>query len=289
MRRTGLAPLEQTLASFASAINAVTRSPARKFRSAEEMSRLAAFVDAAAAIDRTSWDNTFVSYYTFGAALGLALDLSLRDRSDGRTTLDTYMRALWARHGRPGQKVPGKVATPYTNDDLKAVLAEVSGDPRFADSFFSRYIQGHDVVDYAPLLARAGLTLTKRAPGATVFSGSEQLSFENGGGARITAAVPFDSWMYKAGLERDDLIISIDDVKLTTAAALEKLLEKYKPGDRVPIRFVRRGGETLNGILVLEEDTRFEIVPVEKAGGTLTDDQRRFREQWLGKSGIGDR
>ena len=281
IRRTGLAPLEQTLNSFASIIDAVTTSPARKFRSAEEMSRLAPFVDAAAAVDRTAWENTFISYYTFGAALGLALDLSLRDRSDGRTTLDTYMRALWARHGRPGQKTPGMVATPYTTDDLKAVLAEVSGDPQFAQTFFARYIQGHDVVDYGPLLARAGLTLKKRNPGAAFFNGSQQLNFEGGGGARVTAQVPFDSWMYKAGIERDDLIISIDDVKLTTAAALEELLGRHKPGDQVRIRFVRRGGETLNGILVLEADPRFELVPVEQAGGTLTDAQKEFREQWL--------
>ncbi len=282
IRRTGLAPLEQTLNSFAGMIDAVTSSPARKFRSAEEMSRLAPFVDAAAAIDRTSWENTFISYYTFGAALGLALDLSLRDRSDGRTTLDTYMRALWARHGRPGQKTPGMVATPYTTDDLKAVLAEVSGDPQFAQTFFARYIQGHDVVDYGPLLARAGLTLKKRNPGAAFFTGSQQLNFEGGGGARVAAQVPFDSWMYKAGIERDDLIISIDDVKLTTAAALEELLGRHKPGDQVRIRFVRRGGETLNGILVLEADPRFELVPVEQAGGTLTAAQKQFREQWLG-------
>jgi predicted metalloprotease with PDZ domain len=282
IRRAGLVPLEQTLSSFAGLIDAVTASPARKFRSAEEMSRLAPFVDAAAAIDRTSWENTFISYYTFGAALGLALDLSLRDRSDGRTTLDTYMRALWARHGRPGQKTPGMVATPYTTDDLKAVLAEVSGDPRFAQTFFARYIQGHDVVDYGPLLARAGLTLKKRNPGAAFFTGSPQLTFEGGGGARVTAQVPFDSWMYKAGIERDDLIISIDDVKLTTAAALEELLGRHKPGDQVRIRFVRRGGETLNGILVLEEDPRIELVPVEQSGDTLTAAQKQFREQWLG-------
>ena len=280
-RRAGLRPLDQTLDSFAGTINAVTRTPARTFRSAEDMSRLAPFVDAAASIDRTTWENTFVSYYTFGAALGLALDLSLRDRSDGRTTLDTYMRALWARHGRPGQKTPGMVATPYTNEDLRTVLGEVSGDPQFAQAFFARYIQGHEVVDYAPLLARAGLTLRKQNPGMAFFTGSQQLNFEGGGGARLTAPVAFDSWLYKAGVERDDLIISIDDTKLTSTAALDQLLRRHKPGDQVPIRFVRRGGETLNGTLVLEEDSRFEIVPVEQDGGTLTDAQKQFRDLWL--------
>jgi predicted metalloprotease with PDZ domain len=279
--RAGLTPLDQTLSSLAGTINTVTRSPARALRSAEDMSRLAPFVDAAAAIDRTSWDNTFISYYTVGAALGLALDLSLRDRSDGRTTLDTYMRALWARHGRPGQKTAGLVATPYTTEDLKAVLAEVSGDSQFAHVFFTKYIQGHEAVDYGPLLARAGLSLKKRNPGRAFFTGSQQLEFEGGGGARVAAAVAFDSWLYKAGIERDDLIIAIDDTKVTTGSDLEELLKRRKPGDRVPIRFVRRGGETINGMLVLEEDPRFEIVPVELDGGTPTEAQKRFRTEWL--------
>ena len=46
-------------------------------------------------------------------------------------------------------------------------------------------------------------------------------------------------------------------------------------------RFVRRSGEVVNGTITLEEDPRIEIVPVETSGGTLTDDQRKFRESWL--------
>ena len=280
-RRAGLVKLEQTLDGFAGLVNEVTLSPGRKLRTAEEMSRLAPFVDAAAAIDRTNWENTFISYYTFGAAIGLALDLSLRDRSDGRTTLDTLMQALWARHGRPGQKEPGMVATPYTTDDLKAVLGEVSGDPKFAQSFFARFIQGHDLADYRALLDRAGLVLRKRSAGAAYFTGNDQLAFE-GGGARVAGAVAFDSWLYKAGVERDDLIVSIDSVSVTSRAAVADVLRKHKPGDQVAIRFVRRGGETLNGTLVLEEDPRQEIVPIEAAGGTLSKAQQQFRDGWLG-------
>ena len=282
MRRADLAPLTQTLSSFANTINEVTLSPARRIRTAEDMSRLAPFVDAAASIDRTAWENTFISYYTFGAAIALGLDLSLRDRSNGRTTLDTYMQALWARHGRPGQREPGIVATPYTTDDLKAVLAEVSGDAAFARTFFAKYIQGHDVVDYLPLLARAGLTLRKVSPGAAFFEGSQQLSFEGGAGARVTSPVALESWLYKAGVERDDLIVSIDSVRMSSQAALDEFLRKHQPGDQVAIRFVQRGGNTVNGRLVLEENPRQEIVPVEQNGGTLTDAQKQFREEWLG-------
>ena len=279
-RRANLVPLDQTLGSFAGGINAVTLSPARKLRTAEDMSRLAPFVDSAAAIDRTFWDNTFISYYTYGAALGLALDLSLRERSNGQTSLDTYMRALWARHGRPGQKEPGMVATPYTMDDLKNVLAEVSGDRAFAMAFFSNYVQGHEAADYGALLARAGLTLRKRNPG-TATLGSTALTF-SGGGARVEGAVIIDSPLYKAGIDRDDLIVSIAGTPVTTQDTINQLLSQQQPGAKLPIRFVRRSGETVNGTIVPEEDESIEIVPVEQAGGTLTDAQKRFRADWLG-------
>ena len=157
--RAGLTDLDTFSGELASVINQVTLSPGRMFRSAVDMSRLAPFVDAAVSIDRTAWPNLFISYYTYGQAIGLGLDLSLRDKSDGKITADDYMRALWARFGRPGQKEPGKVATAYSIDGLKETLATVSGDRNFANDFFSKYVEGRDVVDYTRLLARAGLIM----------------------------------------------------------------------------------------------------------------------------------
>lgn len=281
LRRAELVPLETTLSSLAGAINAVTLGPGRQLRSAAEMSRLAPFVDAAAWVDRTYWENTFISYYTWGAALGLGLDLSLRDRSDGAVTLDHYMRALWQRFGRPGQQVPGRVATPYTVEDLQDVLATVSGDRAFAESFFSRYVQGREVVNYGPLLERAGFILRRRSPGRA-YIGAPGLSFESAG-ARVTTTILFDTPLYRAGVERDDTIASIAGSPITSQQALEQVLARHAPGDEVPLSFTRRGGETVTATLRLDEDPRLEIVPVEEiAGRSLAAEQRRFREAWLG-------
>ena len=76
--------------------------------------------------------------------------------------------------------------------------------------------------------------------------------------------------------------MNLDGVALTSTANWDEALSRHKAGDRVPLRFVRRSGETVNATLTLEEDPRMEVVLVEKTGGTLTDEQRRFRESWLG-------
>jgi predicted metalloprotease with PDZ domain len=278
--RAGLTTIETFAGELAGVINTVLLSPGRMFRSAVDMSRLAPFVDAAVSIDRTAWPNLFISYYTYGQAIGLGLDLSLRDRSGSKVTGDAFMSGLWAQFGRPGQKEPGKVSATYTVDGLKESLAKISGDRTFANDFFSKFIEGREVVDYARLLSRAGFVMRKRNAGRA-FAG--QVNLQPGGSAlRVGSLVPWESPLYDAGVAQDDHLAMLGDTALTTAAAWEAALAKHKPGERVPLRFVRRSGETVNGTITLEEDPRIEVVLLEATGGTLTDDQKRFRASWLG-------
>ena len=102
-----------------------------------------------------------------------------------------------------------------------------------------------------------------------------------GSALRVSGLVPWESPLYKAGVAQDDQLVSLDGTALTSMANYDEALARHKPGDRVPLRFVRRSGETVNATLMLDEDPRIEVVPIEKTGGTLTDDQKRFRESWL--------
>ncbi|HYE87448.1 MAG TPA: hypothetical protein VEA16_13895 [Vicinamibacterales bacterium] len=276
--RAGLTTIDAFAGELAGVINTVLLSPGRIFRSAVDMSRLAPFVDAAASIDRTAWPNLFISYYTYGQAIGLGLDLSLRDRSNGKITGDAFMTALWAQFGRPGQQEPGKVNTAYTVDGLKESLAKLSGDRAFANDFFAKYIEGRDVVDYGRLLSRAGFVMRKRNAGRA-FAG--QVTLQPGGSAlRVGGLVPWESALYKAGVAQDDQLLMVGTTALGTTS-WDDALAKHKPGESVPLRYVRRSGETVNGTITFDEDPRIEVVPVEKTGGTLTADQKQFRDAWL--------
>ncbi|HEX6162909.1 MAG TPA: hypothetical protein VFZ31_06080 [Vicinamibacterales bacterium] len=278
--RAGFSTIDGFSGELAGVINTVLLSPGRMFRSAVDMSRLAPFVDAAASIDRTAWPNLFISYYTYGQAIGLGLDLSLRDRSNGKISGEDYMRALWTRFGRPGQKgEPGKVSATYSIDGLKETLAAVAGDRSFANDFFSKFIEGREVVDYARLLGRAGLVMRKHAPGRP-FIGQVQLT-AGGSSLRVGSLVPWESPLYKAGVAQDDQLLNLNGIDLTSMMALEQALARRKAGDRVPLLFARRSGERVNATIELVEDPRIEIVPIEKTGGTLTDEQKRFRASWL--------
>jgi predicted metalloprotease with PDZ domain len=278
LKRADLFSLGDFVQELGGAINRVLAAPGRQIRSAVEMSQFAPFVDAATSTDPTAFDNTFLSYYTWGEGIGLGLDLTLRDRSDGRVTLDDFMRALWTKYGKPGSRTPGYVETPYTIADLKATLAEVSGDASFAADFFARYIEGRDVVDYARLLARAGLTLRPATPGRA-FVGAIPLR-DAPRGARVAAAVPFASPAYVAGLERDDVIVAIGGTRVTKADEVDRAITSRKPGDTLQVTFERRG-QSVTSTIRLIEDPRRELVPAEQVGQPLTEAQRRFRDRWL--------
>ena len=275
LQRAGIVGLAATLDRFQRVIGAVTNGPGRQLRSVVEMSRMAPFTDAATAIDPTNFDNTFISYYVWGEAVGLGLDLSLRERTGGRVTLDDYMQALWERFGRPGGGVPGVVARPYTPADAEAVLGQVAGDPAFAREFFARYIDGREVVDYTRLLQRAGIVMRRPAPRRATLG-----PLPLGGGTRVARPTAYGSPLHSAGVDRGDVITSFDGRRVASASDLRRLAGSRRPGDSVSLGF-RRLGRDMETTVTLASDNRIEIVPLESTGATPSPAQREFRRAWL--------
>lgn len=273
--RAGLRPAEQTLLGLASSALGVATHPARQFRSAVQMSEHAPFSDAARSVDETNFSYTFISYYTYGSALAMAMDLELRTRSGGRLSLDDYMRAMWKMHGRADTSQPGVVARPYTQQDAQDRLAEVSGDGAFARDFFARFVNGREAPDFARLLAPAGIVVRTRSSGAA-WTGL-QMECENQ--AVVGGLVPFGTPAFAAGLERGDIVTSIAGQAFTTLAAA---LKDRKPGDALAIEFRRPSGVVVKSTLTLGEDPALQAVTVESTGGTLTAEQQAFRESWVG-------
>ena len=137
------------------------------------------------------------------------------------------MRAMWLAHGKPGGPAPAIVAKPYTLQDARDRLAEVSGDRAFANDFFDKYIEGRQPPDFAALFARAGLVLRRRNPQAAwtgvldetapVVSRRGRRSVSavapespTGGGVAIPELVPWGSPAFAAGLEEADVITTVD-------------------------------------------------------------------------------
>ncbi|WP_375403173.1 M61 family metallopeptidase [uncultured Sphingomonas sp.] len=271
VRRAGEQPVDAYLAALGSGLNAVLNAPARAYGGPREMSLRAPFVDAARSIDPVN-PHIFVSYYSYGAVVALALDLSIRERFPGRS-LDDFMRRLWRTYG--------ETETPYTPDDLRRALAEATGDRAFADAFFARSIDGSALPDFAPLLAKAGLLLRPTRPGRAWLGASRV----TGGAGGVTLAEPPmpGSPLHAAGVERDDVVASLGGTAIADAGGWSAALERLRPGARVELVFRQRGRER-RATLVPVADPTVEVVRMETADVPVTAAQRAFRAAWLGGS-----
>lgn len=269
LKRANITSIDRYAEDLTRILNPFLHMPGRQFASPVEMSRQAPFVDAGVSIDSKNLSNTFISYYTYGSAIGLALDLTLRQEFPA-TTLDDFMRKMWGKYGRTEQ--------PYTNDDLKTTLGEVTGDTAFADDFFRKYIYGRELPAYATLIQQGGFQLRKAHAGQAWF-GLPKYKIEN---EKIGLLNPtlIGSPLYKAGLDRDDAILKIDSLTFSDKEALKHFLEGKKPGEIVQILFEANDKEQTTQV-TLAENPELEVVPFEHLNRTLSPEVLAFRQNWL--------
>ncbi|MBV9988235.1 MAG: M61 family metallopeptidase [Chitinophagaceae bacterium] len=263
LARAGLNDEKNYLQILAGLISTKQNTPGARFYSPVDASNHAVYVDAAVSIDRNNYANMFSSYYTYGAAIALALDLELQTRYG--KTLDAYMRAMWKRFGKP--------EIPYTIPGMQEVLASVS-DPKFAADFFSKYITGHEPIDYASLLAKAGYELKKaqegRATAGINATTNQQGKFViSSNTVRGTAA-------YEAGLDINDELLKADDTNLKSSSDLTNYLQNKKPGDALTITYKHRNTDKTT-TLVLKEQNFQVLADIQ----TVSPAMKKIRDTWF--------
>ena len=278
LERSGFHSVDDYTHTLSGLVNSILNSPGAAKYSETQASRYAVYADNGVSIDPVNTTNMFLSYYYYGGATAVALDLRLR--SEFNLTLDDYMKAVWL--------AMGKVQKPYTITDLQKVLGKLT-NPKFADDFFSRYIYGIEKNNYAALLDKAGLILRKRAPGKAwagpigynggrMRSGSANINTTQGLALRTSTLM--GSPIYKAGLDAGDIILKADGKDITDAKSFNDVVDSKQIGDKIVVDYINRTGAHQTTI-TLEESPYVEIVTYEKAGKTLTADQQTFRANWL--------
>jgi predicted metalloprotease with PDZ domain len=187
--------------------------------------------------------NAIVSYYAKGALIAFGLDITLRQRSDDRLSLDDLMRVLWQRHGKTGVGVD--------EDDIQHLAEELLGVP--LTDFFNNYVYGVEelpleswfeqigigyrlrpakklddngkVYDCEPTKSRAVAVLGGRT--AHHQAGVQLLSVITGGAAQ------------QSGLIAGDVIIAVDGLKVAHKN-IEQRIARLPPAEATTIHAFRR-------------------------------------------------
>lgn len=271
--RSGIWPQQEFLDRLAGEIRALREDPGRRLMSAESSSFHAWFYDRAPQMQETNFANTTISYYNKGALLGMLLDLEIRSAAHGTKSLDDVMRLMYRKfyespvtsyylHGRG-----------YTEADILNAVNQVSGAD-FAP-FFQKYVAGTAPLPYNEIFAKAGLALHIGTSGSAPPSMGVLVEPVDTGD-KIFSVIPGGA-ADRAGLSRDDILISVDDQSLATDT-LEDRLGIYSAGAKVLFEVQRRESRRFIYVqLDPPQPDEYSITEVPDA----TEDQIKIRQGWL--------
>lgn len=263
--RAGIIAPEKYVEGISGTFNYVWNSPARRFFNPIGMSYQAPFVDAATSVDPVNRENTFISYYSYGSVLGLALDLSLREE---KLNLDDFMKFVWNRYG--------KSEIPYTVENLQQALVDYAGRD-FADTFFNSYIYSSGMPDYKSLLNAVGVTLAQDA--AVPYFGAS-VSLNGDGHGELQSNPKIGTPAYKAGLDKGDEITAINGEGFPDGQHFSAYIKGLKVGDTLKIVFNRYGVQKETNV-VLQSDPNYSLFLSEKEGTKVSKKQLQRRGEWL--------
>lgn len=223
LARAGIKTHQEYIEGLSGTFNYVWNSPGLKYFSPIEMSYQAAFVDAAKSVDPTNRENTFISYYSYGSVLGLALDLSLRQED---LNLDDFMKLMWEKYGKP------EVA--YKVENIEETLKEYAGE-KFASEFFNKYIYSSKIPDYKNLFSSVGIKLEQKQE---KYFGASLKEAEDG--LMIATNTLKDSPAYEAGLTSGDIIIGLNDIPVKNNKEFKEFIQNTG-SEMVKVSFKRYG------------------------------------------------
>jgi len=277
--RSGTIEVDNYLELLAQTITRVMRSSGRQKQNVTESS-----FDAWTKFYKQDENapNAIISYYTKGALVALALDLSIRQQPQDEKSLDDLMQALWMNYGKPDIGIP--------EGGVEQLAKEVSG--MGLDGFFDQALRGTDDLPLKELLASVGVGYQLNAAVSATDQGGLYKQDEEQDekprpvlGARIAStdgeaklSVVFDDGAaQQVGLSAGDVVIAVDGIR-ATAKNLDQLIAQTQQGATVPLHAFRR-----------DELMLFEVSPLPAPADTcrlwvleqITDNQKQRRALWL--------
>ncbi|MBB5189926.1 putative metalloprotease with PDZ domain [Silvimonas terrae] len=257
--RTGLITVQEYFDLLAQTLTGVERGAGRKRQNLEEAS-LDAWVKYYRQDENSP--NAIVSYYTKGALAALCLDLTIRQRSKGKKSLDDVMRTLWQRFGKDFYASKGGKGVGEA--EWESIASEVAGFD--LKDFFDLALRSTEELPIASLLAQVGVeTQLRVTAGGTDKGGWKEITAAgNSIGARVAAEaggvklthVLEGGAAQKAGLAAGDVLVALNGLRIT-AGNLDTALGSYAAGSEVQIHAFRRDELSVRklAIQVAGEDT----------------------------------
>jgi len=219
------------------------------------------------------YEKNYANVYEKGALINMALDIELRELSNGEKGVLWLLKELSQKYGQD---------RPFEDEELiDEIVAMTYPEIR---RFFDAHVIGNTPIDYDTYLAKVGLKIENSEKQTGYFLDGEEpfidIDLTKGNAVFVRKGIPLSSFFTDLGAEGGDVIESINGVPITLESMRPIIGESFTwSPDTMISMTVQRDNEkvTLEGEVgtpMLEVGT---IVPVEN----VSPKQAMLREAWL--------
>jgi predicted metalloprotease with PDZ domain len=201
LRRAGYYTKEEMLAKIQSSVNYVEGSVGARVQPVAHAS-FDAWIKAYRPTENSA--NTSMTYYSRGTILGAVFDAMIIDNSKGKQGLDHFMKHLF-------QKFYIEMNRGFTEVEFKSELEKFVG--KNLDDFFKNYIHGTEVIPYAEIFDKIGVSVKD----VTTFKPSFGAAVREENGKIMVKSIRANSCAEDAGISVGDEIIGCNGFRVNQA------------------------------------------------------------------------
>lgn len=246
-----------------------------KVNNAKSYDDAMSFTEMSANILEEPYEKNYANVYEKGALINMALDIRLRELSNGEKGVLWLMKGLSKKYGNN---------TPFKDDKLfDEIVAMTYPEIR---EFFVTHVIGQTPIDYNKFLAKVGLNTTNQENQSGYFLDGEVPFIDVDPADQnivfIRKGITLNSFLESLGAQGGDIIKSINDTPITLEAIRTVIGQSFAWTPETDIKMVvERDGKEMSlegkvGMPTLMVET---IVPL--VG--LTGNEATIREAWLKK------
>nr|WP_294937745.1 peptidase M61 [uncultured Flavobacterium sp.] len=215
------------------------------------------------------YKDSYYNVYLKGALIAMAVDIQMRESSNGQKGILDLMQALSAEYGSK---------RPFNDAELFAKITELSYPA--VGEFLKKYVSGETPIPYDVYFAKMGVTNAKvTKPGNPFLKDQSTPYITVDPSTKEIKILPgeLNIFMKTIGLKNDDIIVAINDTNYNLDNIYDMIMSSmnWKDGDAITIKIKRDGKEQiLKGKVALPKE--------EVEGYQSTDSSKaKLKEAWL--------
>ncbi|WP_298484348.1 peptidase M61 [uncultured Maribacter sp.] len=219
------------------------------------------------------YEKNYANVYEKGALINMALDITLRELSNGEKGILWLMKELSKKYD---------VSTPFEDDKLIAEIVKMTYPE--LQTFFDTHVIGSTPIDYATYFAKVGLGKITEQQQTGYFLAGEMpfidVDQENNNSVFVREGIELSSFYTDLGIQGGDVIKSINGTPISLAAIRPIIGESFgwTPETLIKMVVIRNGEE-----VVIEGKVGSPILNVTKLSSldSVSEKSLNLREAWL--------